>query len=95
MKKKILTIIVLILTMPIFAQTDGYFMYEDDNDIKGGATGTTRSGSATFPIGVGSGFGIAGMNEQVTEVPLGSGLLLLTGAGLAYALLKRKEEETK
>lgn len=82
--------------MPIFAQTDGYFMYEDNNDVKGGTTGT-RSGSATdlIPIGVGSGFGIAGMSENVTEVPLGSGLLLLTGAGLAYALLKRKEEETK
>lgn len=92
MKKKILTIIVLILTMPIFAQTDGYFMYEDNNDVKGGTTGT-RSGVA-YPI-VGNGFGIAGMNEQVTEVPIGSGLLLLTGAGLAYALLKRKEEETK
>lgn len=94
MKKKILTIIVLILTMPIFAQTDGYFMYEDNNDVKGGTTGT-RAGTATYPVGVGNGFGIAGMNEQVTNVPLGSGLLLLTGAGLAYALLKRKEEETK
>ena len=39
---------------------------------------------------LGNGFGIT--NQQLGSTPIGSGLLLLVGAGLGYAALKKKKE---
>lgn len=42
----------------------------------------------------GTGFTLGGAeNENPTEAPLGSGVVLLMAAGAGYALLKRKEEQ--
>jgi hypothetical protein len=32
-------------------------------------------------------------NDEFTDVPMGSGLVILIGAGLGYAALKKKEDE--
>ena len=82
MRKKILTIAVLFLSMPIFAQ-DGFFNYQSVGS-------DSRSGSA-YPIETTEGFGVNNMTNNQT-LPLGNGLLLLAGAGLGYAFLKKKEE---
>lgn len=91
MKKKLLAIIVMgTLAIPAFAQHDSFFNYGSESNNNGPAT---REGTA-YRYGIstqGNGFGINPMiNSQ--DTPVGSGLLLLVGAGLGYAFLKRKEE---
>lgn len=87
MKKKLLAIIVMgTLAIPAFAQQDSFFNYGSESNNNGPST---RTGYAISTQG--DGFGMNPMvNAQTT--PVGSGLLLLVGAGLGYALLKRKEE---
>lgn len=88
MKKKLLAIIVMgTLAIPAFAQ-DGFFSGTRSGDNVQG--NQERSGYAISTY-ENSGFGINPMiNSQ--DTPVGSGLLLLVGAGLGYAFLKRKEE---
>lgn len=90
MKKKLLAIIVMgTLAIPAFAQHDSFFNYGSESNNNGPATRTgTGYEISTYEN---SGFGIKPMDDA-SDAPVGSGLLLLVGAGLGYAFLKRKEE---
>lgn len=83
--KRIITTIAMIIMMSlgsIMAQGyDGFFEYED-NDSR-------WIEDPTAPI-------LPGMHGQVGDtvsVPVGTGILLLTGFGVAYAVFRKKEEE--
>lgn len=84
MKKKLFTIgLLAMMALPVVAQNDSFFNYGNVGE------GTKREGTS-FGVGP-SEFGINQMQTN-QSLPLGSGLLLLAGSGLGYALLKKKEE---
>lgn len=91
MRKKILIIVLqMMLVLPCFAQSsDSFFIYDNFEEISG-----TREGPPPpYGIGEDSNGDILSfeMGAMDISVPLGSGLLLLTVAGLGYTVLKRKE----
>ena len=83
MKKVIITLsIIAALGLNANAQntqsSDGFFSsYQMEEK--------TRAGMTLFPE--------QGQGKDQNAVPLGSGLLLLTGLGVAYAMKSRKDEE--
>ena len=84
--KKILFAIAFVTMMTITAnaQRDGFFStYDNMNDDRIGG------GLPTIPYGSNVG-GITG--DVTAEVPLGSGLLVLTAFGAGYAVAKRKKK---
>lgn len=82
--KKILSIIAIIFCLGngLNAQTDGFFNYSE--------AGTQNRNSTTFqpllPISHGS-----EVNEPAYPTPVGSGLLILSCVGIAYASYKKKK----
>lgn len=86
MKKKILLSVFFMLTMSmkIAAQNDGFFSYQSFDELE------ARTELSTYSIG-GTTFGINQM-ETYQTLPVGNGILLLASAGLAYLLLKKKED---
>lgn len=84
MKKRFLALLcMVVLSLSAFAQNDAFFTYKDIDNNK------TRQDA--FEINS-NGFGMNEMQSYDTVVPVGNGLLLLAGAGLAYAIIRRKEE---
>ena len=67
----------MILPTTIAAQSDGFF--------RGGETGNyeTRDGGTTMSLG-------GATNENPTQAPLGSGLLIMVAAGAGYAVARRR-----
>ena len=82
MKKLIITIIFAIgFGMSLSAQNDGFFTYNDVNEHR---TGSDSWGSLpTLPASHGYG-------TDQNAAPLGSGLLILGGLALGYAVRRRK-----
>ncbi len=84
--KKVIMTIAIILTMGFgtaMAQSDGFFRYEDMDarDIE----------DPTAPI-------LPGIHGQIGDsvahnTPIGSGIVFLTGLGLAYAMFRKKDKE--
>lgn len=93
MKKKFITLLsMIVLSCSLFAQNDAFFSY---NNAGGNNSRNTTAGGYIIT----NGFGINDMNGNVNDyewvdntTPLGSGLLILAGAGIAYAFARRKEE---
>ena len=82
MKKYITTIIFALgFGISLNAQSDGFFSYRD-NGV------TNRSASWSVEAALPTSHGLT--DHQSSEAPLGSGILLLAGLGLGYALRKRK-----
>ncbi len=82
MKKIIITtILALGLCMSLNAQKDSFFTYSNSEEYRGGSSewGTLP----TLPASHGLDYDVSG------EAPIGSGLLLLSGLGLAYALRRK------
>jgi hypothetical protein len=83
--KKILSIIAIIFCLGngLNAQTDGFFNYSE-------AGKQNRNSNSTFqpllPISHGS-----EVNEPAYPTPVGSGLLILSCVGIAYASYKKKK----
>ncbi len=84
MKKLIITTIFAFgLCMSLNAQKDSFFTYHNSEEYRGGSSewGTLP----TLPASHGFDFDVNG------EAPLGSGVLLLSGLGLAYALRRKNK----
>ena len=64
---------------------DNYYAEKEAQSSQGG--GALLRGSETR-----SGEGYSITNSGIGEVPLGSGLVILLGAGLGYVALKKKED---
>ncbi len=64
---------------------DNYYAEKEAQSSQGG--GALLRGSETR---IGEGYSIT--NSGIGEVPLGSGLVILLGAGLGYVALKKKED---
>ena len=78
------------LAMPMMAQTDGFFRYNED--IYGDrATASGSITNQTFGQDPGT-LVTGGITNQQFGAPLGSGLLVLVAAGAGYVALKKKED---
>lgn len=86
MKKVVITtamIILMGLGSIIMAQSDGFFGYTD-------MTNRTDNYDPTSPFP-----GLPGQHGQIGDAvsaPVGTGVLLLAGFGVAYAMYRKKEE---
>jgi hypothetical protein len=81
-------IITLGLAMPMMAQTDGFFRYNED--IYGDrATASGSITNQTFGQDPGT-LVTGGITNQQFGVPVGSGLLIMVAAGAGYAIARRK-----
>ena len=78
--KKIILAIALFTAVSASAQSDGFFVYNDVEQSR-----TTGSGWSTMPTMIGHGY------DTDQSAPLGSGLLLLAGMGLAYGIRKKSK----
>ena len=78
--KKIILAIALFAAVNVNAQSDGFFVYNDVEQSR-----TTGSGWSTMPTMIGHGY------DTDQSAPLGSGLLLLAGMGLAYGIRKKSK----
>ena len=78
---KIFLLVTFLLPITLFAQSDGFFRVNDDDSYNNRASWTNPTGEG-------------GLNNQQfgqpVPGPLGSGLLILTAAGVGYAVLRRK-----
>ena len=90
MKKIIFAIaFVTMMTITANAQRDGFFSSYDNSYLY---EDRLSEGLPTLPYGA----NVGGLSGDVTaEVPLGSGLLVLTAFGAVYAVAKRKKEIEK
>ena len=79
--KKIILAIALFAAVNVNAQSDGFFVYNDVEQSR-----TTSSGWSTMPTMIGHGY-----DTDQSAAPLGSGLLLLAGMGLAYGIRKKSK----
>lgn len=77
--KKIILAIALFATVSANAQSDGFFRYNNVEEQR------NDSGWGTMPTLVGHGY----TTDMDANAPLGSGLLLLAGMGLAYGFRKK------
>ncbi|MBQ4548155.1 MAG: hypothetical protein IJA42_03050 [Bacteroidales bacterium] len=82
MKKIIISIIFALgFGMSLNAQNDGFFTYSDINDTRNDSWGEMP----TLPYS-------HGLDGHVqSDAPLGSGILVLAGLGLTYALRRNKK----
>ena len=89
----LLTIITLGLALPMMAQSDGFFRYNED--IYGDRA--TASGSLTNQtFGQDPGTSVTGgITNQQFGVPVGSGLLIMVAAGAGYAVVRRRRSMRK
>ena len=89
----LLTIITLGLALPMMAQSDGFFRYNED--IYGDRA--TASGSLTNQtFGQDPGTSVTGgITNQQFGVPMGSGLLIMVAAGAGYAMARRRRSMRK
>lgn len=103
MKAKVLSMMaaMLLLSGNLVAQYDGsryglqpWFGESQGMLNRNGSANTVQFGSTPNRDEV-TEFTLGGIlfNENPTEAPLGSGLIVLVAAGAGYALLKKKEEE--
>ena len=76
--KKIILAIALFTAVSASAQSDGFFVY---NNVEQNRT----EGWGTMPSMIGHG------STEDQSAPLGSGLLLLAGMGLAYGIRKKSK----
>lgn len=84
MKKTFLTLaLVFMASFSMFAQSDGFFNYYND-DIYNRLDNPNTFGIDLPQSNLGS-------NHQNEPAPLGSGLLILTVLGAGYVVRKRKE----
>lgn len=83
--KKILSIIAIIFCLGngLNAQTDGFFNYSEAGKQNRNSTSTFQP---LLPISHGS-----EVNEPAYPTPVGSGLLILSCVGIAYASYKKKK----
>lgn len=80
MKKILMTIsMAVVLGLNVNAQSDGFFTT---------SFGEYRSEQQTSPA-----LPLAGTNVDHSAVPVGSGLLLLAGMGIAYTVARRKSDK--
>ena len=81
MKKKLMIIssIIILGCSTLFAQSDGFFTYSDCGE-------TNRSTSWSVEVTLPTSHGLT--DHQSSEAPLSSGLLLLAGLALGYAVRK-------
>ena len=81
MKKRLMIIssIIILGCSTLFAQSDGFFTYSDGGE-------TNRSTSWGVEVTLPTSHGLTA--HQSAEAPLGSGLLLLAGLALGYAVRK-------
>ena len=79
--KKVLVTISLVLTLGLgaSAQSDAFFSYSDVND----------QNRQSYDLGDMPALPMRGQNTD-QSAPVGSGLLILAGLGLAYGLKRRK-----
>ncbi|MBQ4547717.1 MAG: hypothetical protein IJA42_00785 [Bacteroidales bacterium] len=78
MKKFLVTLsIVMALGFSANAQSDGFFSYSTGEE--------NREGETVFPALPGRGL----EGDQDADAPLGSGLLILAGLGVAYAARRK------
>ena len=81
MKKRLMIIssIIILGCSTLFAQSDGFFTYSDGGE-------TNRSTSWGVDVTLPTAHGLT--DHQSSEAPLSSGLLLLAGLALGYAVRK-------
>ena len=77
--KKIILAIALFTAVSASAQSDGFFVYNNVEQNR------TENGWGTMPSMIGHG------STEDQSAPLGSGLLLLAGMGLAYGIRKKSK----
>ena len=84
MKKILITIAFIIMVICANAQRDGFFGNYGDGSDGGsyGRTGDYGLATPTKPLG----------STQNEDVPLGSGLLIMTAIGTAYAFRKKEKK---
>jgi len=64
---------------------DNYYAEKEAQSSQGGGALLRGAGDATITSGI--------TNDPFVEAPLGSGLVILIGAGLGYVALKKKEDK--
>ena len=79
--KKIILAIALFAAVNVSAQSDGFFVY---NNVEQNRT-TNANGWGSMPSMIGHG------STEDQSAPVGSGLLLLAGMGLAYGIRKKSK----
>ena len=100
-------IMTLGLALPMMAQSDGFFKYNEDYMNRDATTGNITN--QTFGLNPGNSvigsitnqtFGqdpgtnvTGGITNQQFGAPLGSGLLIMMMAGMGYAVAKNKRKE--
>ncbi len=92
--KKSLKAIVLSLGLAVMTLTANNLNAQDRGLFGRGAMPETYTDNGTMNRGgINDNTGTGFTNETFGETPLGSGLLILLGAGLGYVALKKKEDE--